>query len=290
MKLSTYLIEDLQQRIQSGSKLPEKFTLESISKSYKVSMTTVRVAIEELVKTGFVIKQQNGRLIVNPEFVGLQKGMKYIKPPKVQTDWDEVFILEIMHKSLKAEAVYLREDVLSTQYGIGRSIIRQSFNRFAGAGLLDHKPHRGWQVHPLKEEDVFAYIEVREILELKALDLAKSKLVKSDLKKLLVSTRSSKKTLKGHLDNQLHQYFIDKSENKYIHDYFCQYVPKYYSKLFDFATPEISVVDEMVQQHERIINKLIQEDWQGASIELSAHIHAQGPVLKNLLMRAHNTN
>lgn len=287
MKLSTYLREDLQQRIQSGINLPEKLTLESISKSYKVSMTTVRAAIEELIKAGYVIKQQNGRLIVNSEVIGLHKEIKDIKPPKVQTDWDNVFILEIMHKSLENEAVYLREDVISTQYNIGRSIIRQSFNRFSGAGLLEHKPHRGWLVHPLKEEDVLAFIEIRKILELKALDLAKHNLLKSDLEKMLITTKSSERTANGHLDNQLHQYIIDKSGNKYIYDYFCQFVPQYYSALFDFATPETEVAAEMVQQHQRIIEHLIQGKWDKAADELSNHIQAQGPVLKNLLHQVH---
>jgi DNA-binding GntR family transcriptional regulator len=289
MKLSTYLREDLQQRIQSGKNLPDKMTLESISKSYKVSLTTVRVAIEELVKTGYVIKQPNGRIIINPEVIGLHKEIKNIKPPKVQTDWDKVFILELMHKSLNKEAIYLREDVISTQYSIGRSIIRQSFNRFSGAGLLEHKPHRGWLVQPLNEEDVLAFIEIREILELKALDLAKDKLLKSDLEKMLIATKSSERLSRGHLDNQLHQYIIDKSGNKYIYDYFCQYVPQYYAALFDFATPETEVVAEMVQQHQRIIEYLIQEKWEKASDELSEHIQAQGPVLKNLLLQVNET-
>jgi len=141
----------------------------------------------------------------------------------------------------------------------------------------------GWLVHPLREKDVRAYLEVREILELKALGLARPRLVRSDLETMLEGNPLPKAGQPARLDNHVHQYLVDKSQNRYLRDFFRQYIARYYTMLFDYAAPEASVVAEMARQHRQILRALIRRDWPRARKSLSDHIRSQGAVLTRLL-------
>ena len=285
MNLITYIQNDLQYRIKAGKELSEDISLMSISKYYNVSLTPVRKAIANLIEEGFLIKKSNGRLLINPQKIGTDLSSKTIKSPRTPEDWDRILIKEVMLVSLKEEAVYLREVKLVQKFQIGRSIIRQTFNRFAGSGLIDHVPRCGWLVHPFREKDMEEFLEIREILELKALDLSKSNLQHRDLERMIEANPLLEKVDKPRFNNELHQYLVDKSGNRYIQTFFRMYVAKYYGTLFDYATPETSVVGEMAKQHRLILEALMSRSWVRARTLLSRHIRAQGSVLKKLMAR-----
>jgi DNA-binding GntR family transcriptional regulator len=196
--------------------------------------------------------------------------------PPMPDDWDEILLEEVMQESLRKQAVYLRESLLAEKYGAGRSIIRQTFYRFAGAGLLEHIPRRGWLVHPFREQDMEAYLVVREVLELKALELARDRICRDEVEAILDGEMHA-------LNDTLHRYLIEKSGNRYIRDFFTQYVSRYYLKLFHYAAPEIEVVDEMTGQHQQILEALLGQNWTCAMEVLANHIRAQKAVLKKLL-------
>lgn len=285
MNLNSYIKEDLQHRIQSGRTVPQPLTLANLSEHYGVSITPIRVALGELIQDGWICKHTNGRLAINPKKVGTKKTRKVIPCPKTQDDWDRIFIEDIMVVSLGRDASYLREKTLSEKHNIGRSVIRHTFSRFAASGLIEHVPRCGWLVYPLIIEDVWSYLEVREILELKALNLARPHLVRSDLEQILGGIRTAgKKGLYG-LDNHLHDYLVDKSGNRYIRDFFRQHIAMYYTTLFHYAAPKTSVVAKMTDQHCSILEALIAHAWPRARQALAEHIQAQSSVLSSLLTR-----
>lgn len=283
-KLATHIERDLRNRLQSGD-VPKRLALAVLAAEYGVSTTPVRRAISRLVADGYVLKDEAGRLSANPTKVGAGGTADLPDAPPTPTDWDQALIQEIMHASLGTQPVYLREMGLADRHGVGRSIIRQALMRLAGAGLVEHVPRRGWLVRPLRERDVLAYLAVREVLELKALDLAREQLRQRELQRLL---RANPLPVPGRapvLNNELHQYIIDRSGNRYIREFFAQPVSRYYTALFDFATPEVSVVAGQGVRHRRILEALLAEDWEGARRELSAHIRSQADVLRTLLGR-----
>lgn len=284
MNLITYIKKDLQHKIQSGKELPRNISLMNISEYYDVSLTPVRKAISKLIEEGFVLKKPNGRLLINQEKVGTDLSSETLKSPNTPNDWDRILIKEVMLKSLKRETIYLRETILVQKYQVGRSIIRQTFHRFTGSGLIDHVPRRGWLVHPFREEDMWVFLEVRELLELKALELSKPNLRRIDLERMIEDNPLPKKGEFPRFSNLLHQYLIDKSGNRYIQAFFRTYAAKYYTTLFNYATPETSVVGEMAIQHRHILEALISHSWTRTRTLLSEHIKAQGKVLKKLLI------
>jgi DNA-binding GntR family transcriptional regulator len=287
MKLSTYIAEDLKKKIQSGQNFSTNLTLERISQLYSVSLTPTRQAVKRLADEGYLIKHPNGRLTVNKEKLGDQVSQKAIDSPKTPEEWDRILMKEVVVSSLHNEPVYLREETLAKKFDIGRSIVRQTLSRFSGSGLIEHLPNRGWVVHPFKESDMWSYLEIREILELKALELAIPNFENSVLEKMLLNNPLPKENNTPRYSNYLHKYIIDKSNNRYIQAFFKMYSARYYTLLFDYATPESSLVKEMAQQHYQILTALMNKSWKRAEKFLAEHIRAQGPIIIKLLQSIH---
>ncbi len=279
--LSVFIRHDLSNRIDSGELGPEDLSLQVLASHYAVSFTPLRRAINELLEMGYLTKLANRRLQVNPRRRG--KAKPRIKPqsPPTPGDWDKALLMEVVDASLGRRPAYLREDSLSRKLEVGRSVMRQALSRFAGAGLIEHIPRHGWFVHPLGVEDMRAYLEIREMLEIKALRLARPSIEMADLKRIRKICAKGKKG--GKLDSSIHDHIIDRSGNRYIRQFFQQYIARYYTELFYMAAPKTRVVGEMARQHLGIIDALLAGRWAQAEKLLAEHIWAQAAVLVKLL-------
>jgi DNA-binding GntR family transcriptional regulator len=271
-----YISQDIRQRIRAGATLPAHLSLTDLSRHYDVSITPVREAIQTLVEEGYLHKLANRRITVNPEMVGIGGDEDTVVLPEAP-DWDAVLLDEVMHASLSLVAVYLREGSLAAKHGVGRSIIRGAFSRFSGAGLLDHVARKGWRVHPVRVDDVEAYLEVRESLELTALEAARPRIERSEVLALLEGENHA-------LDNAPHQYIVAKSGNRYIARFFDQFVARFYTRLLHYAAPEADVAQEMTAEHIEILRAILDDDWTRARDVLSRHIRGQRSVLEKVLV------
>lgn len=283
MVLKGYIAEDLKARIRSGGALPCALTLPALAKHYGVSLTPVRGAVARLVTEACLEKVPGGRIAVVPVKRRLPRRRMPLAPPPTARDWDRVLIRDVMLASLGREPHQLREEALARKHGVGRSVIRHSLGRLAGAGLIEHLPRRGWRVQPFREDDLSAYLEIREVLELKALDLAKPRIRKEGLLPILAGNPAVQQGQLPHLDNGLHDYLIEKSGNRYIQTFFRQYTAAYFTAAFDHAAPEARVVAEMAAQHRAILEALIARRWGRAREALVQHIRAQKPILMRIL-------
>jgi DNA-binding GntR family transcriptional regulator len=284
LNISEYIENDLIEKIRNGDKLPARLTLTALATEYDVSLTPIRVALENLIKSKYILKGQNARLSINPKRRAKTLAKKQISEPGILVrNWDEVITEDVIQLSIQGEHSYLREESSALKYGIGRTVIRQAFNRLAGAGLIEHVPRRGWRVHPFREKDMLDYIDVRETLELKALKLAQQRLDPERLKKFLKANSPDEKG-KAQLDNGLHHYLIEQSRNRYIQSFFTQF-GMYYSYLFSYSTVATSVIEEKAAEHRNILRALLKEDWKTASHTLQQHIRSQRPNVTHLFER-----
>jgi DNA-binding GntR family transcriptional regulator len=282
-----FIKSDLAERLRTGQGVPKALTLQALSHHYRVSLTPVREAVRELVACGVLVKGSNGRLHANldgrealaGETSGIAAGAS---PPIRSVELEEALTQDILLKSLRGDGRYLREEATAASFGVGRTAIRQAFNRLAGRGLIEHVPRCGWRVRPFDEDDLRSYLVVRETLEIKALDLARPRLVEADLRRMLEGNAPDGGA--SRLDNDLHAYLISKSGNVYIRDFF-ERNGAYYGSLFDFAAPETSVVEAMAAQHRDVLLALIARDWPRARRALAHHIQAQEPIVRELLQR-----
>lgn len=282
MNISQYIEKDLTERIRSGASLPPSLTLTALANEYEVSLTPVRVALQNLINSKFILKGQNGRLSINPRRRAKKTSKKRTSCKGIQLqNWDELITEEVIQLSIRGDPVYLREEPAAKQYGVGRTVIRQVFNRLAGAGLIERVPRRGWLVHPYSEQDMLDYIDVRETLELKALDLAANRLEPERLKQFL-SANSISTNGKPRLDNGLHQYWIEKSENRYIQSFFDKF-GIYHTYLFSYSTVATSVIEDKAAEHRKILRALIKGKKEAARNYLQQHIRRQRPNVNLLL-------
>jgi DNA-binding GntR family transcriptional regulator len=281
--LTDFVEQDLKARLLSGTNLPEKLTLAGISEHYGVSMTPIRIAVGNLIQAGILEKLDNGQLGIGVKPARSAKP-KAVLPPPSASDWNLRLLKEVMMASLGAEGVYLREEAMARKYGVGRAVIRQTFGRLASPGLLEHVPRCGWRVSPIDHEKVRSFLQVREAMELTALDLAWPSLQTSVLRYLLDRNREIE-SHRSRIDSQLHEYWIEKSSNIYIQAFFKQHTTRYHSMLFNHAAPEIEVAVEMAGQHCGILEALLARKLKLTKSLLSEHIWTQARVLGDFLSR-----
>lgn len=283
MKISEYIERDITAKVLRGSDLPFRLTLTAISEHYDVSPMPVRIAVAQLVENGVLIKHPNGRLAVQADRESIDAEIETLEesPLKSTEDYEKDLADWAIRLSLKGEQQYLREEDTASRMGVGRSVVRRIFSRLSGAGILQHVPRCGWLVQPYREEDMLAYIEVREVLEPKALELARGRLDPADLEEFLAANQPSPEG-EPRIDNRLHHYWIDRCENRYIRDFFRVHGP-YYDAMFDYATIAESAVAEMAVQHSEILQAVLDKKWSRARKQIQLHAHSQQPKVLKLI-------
>lgn len=280
VKISSYIEQDLEARIRSGQGLPERLTLAAIASMYDVSLTPVRVALQGLITRDVVRKHDNGRLEI-----GTVRKRKRTAKNTVATplpDWDERVARELVLLSLAEDSgEFVREEAMAEQLGIGRSMLRGTFQRLAGGGLVEHVPRRGWRVPRFDHDEMDAYLDIRETLEVKALDLARPHLDPGELDRMIAGNEQGAID-HGAIDNRLHAYFIKQSGNRYIDAFFASN-GRYYNALFDYAALGAQVVAEMAGQHVEILQHARVRRWAKARVALAHHIQSQRPVMEAMI-------
>jgi DNA-binding GntR family transcriptional regulator len=273
MSIATFIKHDLIANIRSGEINADQLTLDALSKQYQVSTRPVRTVMRELIEEKY-IEKKNGRFAIRSK-----RRTGAVSPPPQPVDLGEVIGKDLIELSLKGDCVLLREETIAEKYGTSRTTIRQIFQRLAGKGILKHLPRRGWQLRPFRQKDLGDYIDMRANLELMALTLAWPRLVDEELQAMLdrnVLSAGPKK--RPSCDNSLHAYFIEKSDNRFISDFFDRH-GKYYDVLFSWESLDREAQIQAVQQHREILQALLRRDRGAAERALKNHIHNNHPIL-----------
>jgi DNA-binding GntR family transcriptional regulator len=285
MSLVSRIKNEIGSRIERSEGLEIPLTVQGLSEQYGVSYTPVRKAIGELIEVGLIRKKSNGRLeAITPK--KHSKKSNFRTKPEPEKKPVENITRELVEISLGGEGCFVREEATASKHGLTRSTLRQILQRLAGEGLLEHVPRRGWRVKPFRQEDLQAFLQVREVMELKALELARKKLTALEAKKKLRHIKASNKIhqngeVRVSIDNSLHKFIIGLASNSFIDDFFQRH-GKYYSILFEWEGDDKEAGIQAVKQHHRIIEALLKEDWELAAKELSAHLHTNHPVLQEI--------
>jgi len=282
MSIATYIRDDLAVRLRSGQGIPPRLTIDALADLYKVSFTPVRAAIAGLIDEGLLEKGPNRRLIVSAPPAATKDEAVPVVPPEPPRDPYEEIAVDLIQGSLKGGTHYLREEVTAERYGVSRSVIRNVFHRLTGEGVLDHIPRRGWRLRTFRQSDLKAYCEIREALELKALDLAFPKVDPNVLRQMLDANAYPKTPQEApRIDESLHAYLITLSGNAYIKDFFARQ-GRYFGLLFLWEDRDREAALETVRQHHEILKGLLNRDLRAAREALSFHILNNHPVLSRI--------
>lgn len=270
MSLSTFIRDDLTSRILSGEIKDRDLTLESISERYEVSLTPVRSAVSELIESGILKKDDNRRLAISSRSQRKGKG----KAATVEKTADVYSLVadHLVRLSLRSTVVFLREEATADEFEVSRSQMRNLFSRLAGEGLLEHIPRRGWRVRQFRREDLDAFKEVRVMLEVGALKSARMRLEEDQLQSFLAKNVVPKsRTTAVQIDNRIHAYIIEKSQNHYITDFFERH-GRYYHLLAEWEKVDREEAIVAIEFHRVIIEALIERNWSEAETALTEHI------------------
>lgn len=304
MSITEYVRDDLAARLRSGRELPAQLTLDSLAEFYNVSFTPVRAAIAELIEEGLLEKGPNRRLIIKAENLGTPpENPDELAPlPAPPKDNYPLIVTDMVQMSLLGDEIHLREEVTAEKYGMSRSAIRNVFHRLAGEGILDHIPRRGWRLRPFRKDDLQEYLEAREALELKSMDLAWKNLQRQPLEAIIAANDPdayldaiaklqphSGETNSGTsgvgpasrfptVDESLHDYLISNSNNRYIQD-FIERQGRYYRLLFQWEDHDATIALETIRQHRAIAEAMLEGDQSRARRALSNHILHNHPLL-----------
>jgi DNA-binding GntR family transcriptional regulator len=279
MSIAAYIKEDLAARLKSGRELPIQLTLDSLAGHYNVSLTPVRTAVADLIDEGLLARGTNHRLVATAP--GGKRARRHPEPklPEPPQDRYEAIVSDLVQLSLQGKSIYLREETTAEQYDISRSAIRNILHRLAGEGVVDHIPRRGWRLRPFRQDDLQSFLEIREVLELKALELARPKLDAGRLKHMLeLNVPPAITTTSFNVDESLHAYLISTAGNPYIRE-FLEREGRYYWLLFEWEDHDRDVAIETMHQHHEILTALLKKNWPAARKALSHHILNNHPIL-----------
>jgi DNA-binding GntR family transcriptional regulator len=280
MHIADYIKSDLTARLKSDADLPFRLTTESLAEHYGVSFTPVRKVLAQLIHEGLLRKGENRRLQIGS--ISRSKSRKHAAPPRLPDDPFEKIANELVKMSLAGEAVTLREEATADKYRISRSSIRNILHRLAGEGILDHIPRRGWRLRPFRQDDLKSFIEVRELLELKAFDLARPKIDDARIRQMLdANVLPDSPSGSPQVDESFHEYLIGLSGNVYIKD-FLDRQGRYYQLLFRWEDQARAVAIQTVRQHRQILEAILAHDWPVARKALSHHILNNHPILSQI--------
>jgi DNA-binding GntR family transcriptional regulator len=242
----------------------------------------VRAAVAELIDEGLLEKGLNRRLKATAPANANSQTRHTPKQPEPPSDPYEVIAKDLVQLSFQGDPVYLREEATADKYDISRSAIRNILHRLAGEGMLDHIPRRGWRLRPFRQDDLRAFIEVREVLELKALDQARRKLDVAELQRILdANSLPQSPEARPLVDESLHEYLIATAGNAYIRDFF-ERQGRYHRLLFQWEDHDRAAAIETIRHHREILTALLANKWSAAQKALSHHILNNHPILNRV--------
>lgn len=273
MNLSDKIETALRNHILSGRELPYPLTLEGIAGYFKVSLMPVRMAVSSLVQQGLLKQGPNRRLSI----AEITPDIDLTVDESDMLDASEVLARQIedhvIQLSLFGNPDFLREEATAAQFGVGRTVVRRIFSQLSGSGTIEHVPRRGWRVRVFREKELRDYLQVRESLELLALRLTRGQLDKEHLREILEANLPDDAG-RPQLDNRMHAYWIERSANRYLQDFF-KSQGIYFQTLLDRAVFDEPMIASLAEEHRVTLQALIEDRFGDAEDALATHIRRQ---------------
>jgi DNA-binding GntR family transcriptional regulator len=169
---------------------------------------------------------------------------------------------------------------LASKMGVSRTPVNNALTILAKEGYLDFYPNQGYTVHQLTREEADALYEVREILELGAIDKAVKNATPEKLKELERRQMEFKQAVDNkvsrgrfRIDQEFHAYIVEMSGNPYLSEYFREV----YQRIFLRHRTSPLRGDRAMSaptEHQDVIDAFRQGDVDKVKKIIADHIHA----------------
>ena len=272
-----FIASDLHRRITLGEGVPNPLSLAAIADLYRVSLMPVRLAVRDLIDARVLIKGENGRLAINCA-ANSGRRRKRERPLAAPTAVAAAIRDEIIGLSLSGSDEFLRLAATSARHQIGTSHLTTVLQQLAREGIVSHIARSGWRVRPYAKSDLTAYLDVRVLLETKALEESYDRLEQTRLRQMLAANRPSRTTDLSQIDDGLHSYWIRLSGNRYVVDFFDRHDP-FYRTLYNYSATGRGTLREIAERHRDILTALLNDKLSKAKRFLADDIRSLEPIL-----------
>jgi DNA-binding GntR family transcriptional regulator len=167
---------------------------------------------------------------------------------------------------------------LAEKLGVSRTPVNNALTILAKEGFLDFTPNQGYTVHQITREEADSLYEIREILELGAIEKVIKTLTPEKLKALERKEQAFNQAVAENarrsrflLDQEFHAYIVEMSGNTYLADYFREV----YQRIFLRHRINPLRGDRAVQvpaEHHEIHEAIRQRDVERARKAISQHV------------------
>jgi DNA-binding GntR family transcriptional regulator len=169
---------------------------------------------------------------------------------------------------------------LAKRLGVSRTPVNNALSILANEGFLDFVPNQGYTVHQITREEAGSLYELREIIELGAIEKAMENLSSEKIEilkrqKCLYETSVIENVSRGRftLDQEFHASYIRMAENPYVTDYFREIYQRIFLRHRIEGLPT-GRAKQVVLEHSEIYDAIRQRNLKGARQLISRHIQA----------------
>lgn len=180
----------------------------------------------------------------------------------------------------------LKEDAWAQKLEVGRMAVREALTRLLGEGLLTQKEKGGYFIVGLTKDDIEETRELRQILEIGALELATQKITKEEIKQLeKICDDFTSMTAEGYFggareaDIKFHEALVAGSKNrKLVHIYRNSHIPLFHKELAksDAFFKDYKLTDA---EHRQIVQALKVKNFAAAKKALIQHFQRGASII-----------
>ena len=169
---------------------------------------------------------------------------------------------------------------LAKRLSVSRTPVNNALSILANEGFLDFVPNQGYTVHQITREEAGALYELREIIELGAIEKALENLSSEKIEilkrqKCLYETSVIENVSRGRftLDQEFHASYVRMAENRYLTDYFREIYQRIFLRHRIEGLPT-GRAKRVVMEHSEIYDAIRQRNLKSARQLISRHIQA----------------
>jgi len=172
----------------------------------------------------------------------------------------------------------LREEALASKYGVSRTPIREVLRRLESDGLVEIIPYKGIFVTELTLADIREILDIRLALESIAARRAAINIEDEEIERLKdladkfeTAAKENDIELSFQADDRLHKIILIIADNNRLKEYLNKLLSQIYRiRFLSGNTP--GRLDESSQEHQDIINALIDRDPDSAEKMMKKHL------------------
>lgn len=276
--------------IKAAKKNKEKYLPSDLALATKlgISRTTVRTVLDLVIENGFIQRELDGKKILKTPLKS-----SYFSLDKEASSKEEVirkyFMSLISNRKLKPGTRFSELD-LAKQSGCNTVTVREFLIKFSRFGLIEKSPRSQWQMIEFDEQYSEELIELRKLLEMRAL----IKLLNTDaehptwleLKDLLKEHKAVKKDFKKQyhkfpdLDAKLHILIQRGANNRFINQFFdiVSFVYHYHYQWSLKGEEERFKI--AIDEHIQLLTAILNRDTEAAISALEVHLNSADQTLR----------